>query len=145
MMEIPETLLEAVREHGREAYPEECCGALLGVNHGQDIHVKRVERLVNSRTGDRRRRYTIDPKEYARVEALASQAGLSLLGFYHSHPDHPAVPSDYDREHALPFFHYLVVAVAAGVPGKAAAWTLSEDRGVFQRETLVSQEPRRTS
>jgi len=73
-----------------------------------------------------------------RVEASADRDGLTLVGFYHSHPDHPAVPSEYDREHALPFFHYLVQAVAGGQPGEAAAWILEENRNVFVREELVS-------
>jgi proteasome lid subunit RPN8/RPN11 len=142
-MEIDGEVLEAIRSHGRETYPEECCGALLGSIRGERAFVERIERLSNAREGDRRRRYVIAPEEYLRAEREAEQAGLSLLGFYHSHPDHPAVPSDYDREHALPFFHYLVLAVSSGTPGEAAVWILSEDRGVFEQETLVSREPGR--
>ena len=139
-MEISGGLLEAIRGHGAETYPEECCGALLGSRKGEDVRVERIERLVNAREGDRRSRYVVAPTEYVRVERLADREGLSLLGFYHSHPDHPAVPSDYDREHALPFFHYLVLAVAGGTPGETAAWILREDRGVFGREDLISKE-----
>jgi proteasome lid subunit RPN8/RPN11 len=144
-MEIDGELLEAIRGHGREAYPEECCGALLGSTRGEHTRVERIERLANAREGDRRRRYVIAPQEYLRAEREAEQAGISLLGFYHSHPDHPAVPSDYDREHALPFFRYLVLAVSSGTPGEAAVWILSEDRGVFEREALVSREPGRNT
>ena len=77
-----------------------------------------------------------------RVERLADRDGLSLLGFYHSHPDHPAVPSDYDREHALPFFHYLVLAVAGGTPRETAAWILGRIEAYLAEEDLVSQELR---
>jgi proteasome lid subunit RPN8/RPN11 len=129
--------LAAIREHGREAYPEECCGALLGVETSGTARVARVERVENARREERRRRYRIEPLEYARVERLADAEGLSVLGFYHSHPDHPAVPSEYDREHGLPFFHYVVVAVGAESSGEAASYVLSEDRGVFEREVLV--------
>ena len=144
-MELPANLLEAIRSHGREAYPEECCGALIGQRQDGAVSVVRVERLPNAREGDRRRRYVIAPEDYVRVEESADREGLSLVGFYHSHPDHPAVPSEYDREHALPFFHYLVLAVAGGQPGEAAAWILEENRNVFAKEELVSRNSVETS
>ena len=144
-MELPANLLEAIRSHGREAYPEDCCGALVGRRQDGAVSVIRVERLPNAREGDRRRRYVIAPEDYVRVEESADREGLSLVGFYHSHPDHPAVPSEYDREHALPFFHYLVLAVAGGQPGEAAAWILEENRNVFVREELVSRNSVETS
>jgi len=136
----PATVLEAIREHGRKTYPEECCGALLGVHGGERAAVRRIERLANNRGGQRRRRFRIDAADYRRVEAAAEEAGLVLLGFYHSHPDHPAVPSDYDREHAMPFFHYVVLSVRSGQPGAIASWVLSEDRAAFERETLIDGE-----
>lgn len=137
MIALNAETLAAIREHGREAYPEECCGALLGAVEDGLARVARVERIENSSREERKRRYAIEPLEYARVERLADAEGRSVLGFYHSHPDHPAVPSNYDREHGLPFFHYVVVAVGAGVPGEAASFVLSEDRGMFEREELV--------
>lgn len=130
----------AIRLHGGEAYPEECCGALLGVVENATPRVTRLERMENARREERHRRYVIDPLEYARLEKRADAEGLSMLGFYHSHPDHPAVPSDYDREHGFPFFHYVLVAVRAGVPGELASYVLSEDRGVFDREELLVED-----
>jgi proteasome lid subunit RPN8/RPN11 len=127
----------AIREHGRAAYPEECCGALLGASGNGAVRVTRIERIENSSREERRRRYVIAPLDYARVERLADADGLAVLGFYHSHPDHPAVPSDYDREHGLPFFHYVVLSVGPESSGDIAAYLLSEDRGVFEREDLV--------
>lgn len=134
-------IAEAIRQHGGEAYPEECCGALLGVVEKATPRVTRLERMANARVGERNRRYVIDPLEYARLEKRADAEGLSMLGFYHSHPDHPAVPSDYDREHGFPFFHYVLVAVHAGVPGELASYVLSEDRGAFDREELLVEDP----
>lgn len=136
MIEIAPDLMHAIREHGREAYPEECCGALLGVR-GEPARVSRIERIENSRESNRVRRYEVSPQDYLRLEKLARESGVDLLGFYHSHPDHPAAPSAYDREHAFPFFHYLVCAVASGRPGEVTAWTLSEDRGEFESEEIV--------
>lgn len=136
MIRIGSGLMDAIREHGRETYPEECCGALLGAR-GEPARVSRIERIENSRDNERVRRYEVSPRDYLRLEKLAGEAGVDLLGFYHSHPDHPAVPSAYDREHAFPFFHYLVCAVASGRPGEVTAWTLSEDRGEFEKEEIV--------
>jgi proteasome lid subunit RPN8/RPN11 len=143
MIEMPQHALEAIRRHGRETYPEECCGALLGEIAAESARIARVEALPNDRQEERRRRFRISPEEYIRAEQRAEQEGLSLVGFYHSHPDHPAVPSAYDREHALPFFHYVVLAVSRGEPQEVSSWVLSQDRGEFEREELVSREARR--
>ena len=139
MITVARRLLDEIRRHGRETYPEECVGALLG-RKGEPACVLDVERMENIRTEERQRRYEISPKDYLRVEALASEKSLALLGFYHSHPDHPAAPSAYDREHAFPFFHYLVCAVAQGRPGEITAWTLSEETGEFEREPILEEE-----
>lgn len=140
MIAMPRRAVEAIRAHGREAYPEECCGALLGTIGNGGARVARVERMANARENERRRRYAIDPLEYLRMEKLADAQGLALIGFYHSHPDHPAAPSEYDREHALSFFRYVVLAVASGEPGELTGWTLSEDRGTFQSEPLAVED-----
>jgi len=137
MIALPASVLEQIREHGRQAYPEECCGALLGLVEAEGARVARAERLENARKQERRRRYSVTPQEYLRAERAAAAEGLTLLGFYHSHPDHPAAPSGYDREHALPFFHYVILNVSSGEPGEVASWVLSEDRGIFDREPLV--------
>jgi proteasome lid subunit RPN8/RPN11 len=133
---LPGSVREAIREHGRRSYPEECCGALLG-RKGEGIdRVTEVELVDNSQEDSRRRRFRITPGDYLRIERLALQRRRDLLGFYHSHPDHPAVPSEYDREHALPFFHYVVLGVSSGEPGEMVSWVLSEDRRVFDPEEI---------
>ena len=143
MIRLDAETVAAIREHGRAAYPEECCGALLGTADSGAVRVSRVERIENASREERRRRYVIAPLEYVRVERLADADGLSVLGFYHSHPDHPAVPSEYDREHGLPFFHYVVLAVGPESPGAIASYVLSEDRGVFEREELLIESNRK--
>jgi proteasome lid subunit RPN8/RPN11 len=142
VIRLDERTVAAIREHGRAAYPEECCGALLGTAGNGAVHVTRVERIENSSREEKRRRYVVAPLEYARVERLADADGLAVLGFYHSHPDHPAVPSEYDREHGLPIFHYVVLAVGPESSGEIASYLLSEDRGVFEREDLVVEDSR---
>jgi proteasome lid subunit RPN8/RPN11 len=134
--------LDAIRAHGRETYPEECCGVLLGTATDGAARVSRLERMANMRSEERRRRYSIDPLEYARIERQADETGMQVLGFYHSHPDHPAVPSEYDREHGFPFFHYVLVAVRAGVPGEVASYILTDDRRAFDREELLVADPK---
>jgi proteasome lid subunit RPN8/RPN11 len=129
--------IAAISLHARGAYPEECCGALLGQTDNGAVRVLRIEKIENSSREEKRRRYVIAPLEYARVERAADAAGLAVLGFYHSHPDHPAAPSEYDREHGLPFFHYVIVAAGPESSGEIASYVLSEDRGIFEREELV--------
>lgn len=139
MIAISPKALGDIRAHGRDTYPEECCGGLLG-RRGDPARVTRVERIDNVRDVERARRYEVSPQDYLRLERLAAEEELELLGFYHSHPDHPAVPSAYDRDHAFPFFHYLVCAVASGQPGEVTAWVLSEDRGEFDPEPILEEE-----
>jgi proteasome lid subunit RPN8/RPN11 len=135
---VGEAVLEAIRSHGRESYPEECCGGLLGSlpDDKGGVRIVRAEAIPNASRERRERRFAVDPRDYLRLERLAEELRLSLVGFYHSHPDHPAAPSEYDREHAFPFLHYLILSVANGRPGEATSWVLSEDRGVFEREEL---------
>ncbi|MDW8106608.1 MAG: M67 family metallopeptidase [Armatimonadota bacterium] len=127
---------EAIRAHAREAYPDECCGALLGVETGEERHIRQAVRLENERVDERRRRFYISPQQVLQVERYAQTQGLLLLGFYHSHPDHPAVPSEYDRQHALPFYSYPIVAVQQGEPSELRSWRLRDDRSGFDEETL---------
>jgi len=117
----------AIEQHGRETYPHECCGALLGT----DGHVRAVHALPNVTTEGPRRRFRIDDRDYLASERQASAAGLTLLGFYHSHPDHPAEPSQYDLDHAWPTFVYPILSVRAGKPEMLRAWALQHDRSKF--------------
>ena len=137
MIRIGAAAAQAIRRHGCEAYPEECCGALLGETRGGVDVAGEAEPVENTRPDERRRRFRIGAGEYRRLERLAEARGKTLLGFYHSHPDHPAVPSEYDRDHALPVFHYVVLGVAFGEPGEMTSWVMSEDRAAFLREEIL--------
>ncbi len=123
---------QAIDQHGRETYPHECCGALLGAG----AHVQAVHRLPNVTTEGPRRRFRIDDRDYLASERQAAAAGLSLLGFYHSHPDHPAVPSQYDLDHAWPTFVYPILAVRGGEPEGLRAWALRADRSAFDERPI---------
>lgn len=124
---------EAIRAHGAETYPNECCGALIG----RDGRVVSTFALPNTTEEGPRRRFLVRPQDYREAEKRASEAGAELLGFYHSHPDHPARPSQYDLDHAWPFFSYIIVSVQAGTPADMTSWRLQEDRSAFDQEELT--------
>ena len=124
----------AIRAHGAETYPNECCGALIG---GAGIVTQTVA-LPNMTDEGPRRRFLVTPKDYREAERRAGEVGGELLGFYHSHPDHPARPSQYDLDHAWPFFSYVIVSVREGVSGDMTSWRLRADRSGFDQEDLNS-------
>lgn len=129
-------VLAAVRAHGRAAYPEEGCGVLLGRATPGGNAVEAVLPVANRRA-DARRRYAIGPDDYRRAERAARTRGLDVVGFYHSHPDHPARPSATDlAEATFPGYTYVIVAVAQGAPGAVTAWTLTSDRSRFDAEII---------
>ncbi len=123
---------EAIRAHGQATYPHECCGALLG----RDNRVSDIVALPNTTEEGPRRRFLVRPSDYREAERRASEVGAELLGFYHSHPDHPARPSQYDLDHAWPTFAYIIVAVAAGSTGDMTVWYLKDDRSSFEEGSL---------
>ncbi|HEY1911813.1 MAG TPA: M67 family metallopeptidase [Vicinamibacterales bacterium] len=122
----------AIRLHGQETYPHECCGALIG----KDDHVSDVVALPNTTEEGPRRRFLVRPSDYRLAEARATELGGELLGFYHSHPDHPARPSQFDLDHAWPTFAYIIVAVAAAVAEAMTVWYLKDDRSSFEEGSL---------
>jgi len=139
MILLPDEAVEAIRLHGRQSYRDEACGVLFGRATAQAKYVLRAEPMVNAREYERHRRFVVTPSDYRRAEAEASRSGLTLLGFYHSHPDHPALPSRYDLEHAFPFFSYVILAVEGGEPKDMRSFVLSEDRSEFLEETLEKE------
>ena len=126
----------AIRRHGEETYPNECCGALLGRNGGADA----VVALPNMTEEGPRRRFLVRPSDYLLAEQRAGDLGAELLGFYHSHPDHPARPSQFDLDHAWPTFAYVIVSVAAGAAADMTVWWLKDDRTIFEKGELHGDE-----
>lgn len=126
---------DAIRAHGRQTYPHECCGALIGRNGT----VTETVPLPNTTEEGPRRRFLVRPSDYRDAESQADVRGLELLGFYHSHPDHPAEPSQYDLEHAWPFFSYVIVSVVNGDPLEIRSWRLQDDRSRFVEEVLSEE------
>lgn len=136
---IPKTILQAIHLHLERAYPEEGAGFLLGKD-GEPRYVTHILPLENARKDSRERRYLIEALDYLHAEELAEHLGTSLLGVFHSHPDHPNRPSEYDREWAQPFFSYLITSVEQGKATQSRCWRLSEDRQEFLEETIQLNE-----
>ena len=113
-LRIPGALADEIRRHGEAAYPAECCGALVGRVDAGGKEVVRLAPAVNRRTDDPHR-YLIAPDDLRRLEAEVRAAGLEIVGYYHSHPDHPAAPSAFDADHAWPWYSYVIVRIDRGV------------------------------
>jgi proteasome lid subunit RPN8/RPN11 len=125
-----------IRRHGEETFPDECCGALVG----KGDEVSAAVPLPNTTAEGPRRRFMVRPSDYMAAERAASERGGDLLGFYHSHPDHPARPSQFDLDHAWPNFAYVIVSVMAGRAADMTVWYLKEDRSNFDEGTLNGDE-----
>jgi cysteine synthase B len=133
-LELTPDVEGAIRRHGVATYPDECCGALLGPRAGM---VDETLALDNQFDGERRRRFAVTPDDYRRAERHATDTGRELVGFYHSHPDHPAVPSAFDLEHAWPNLTYAIVSVRAGRCAELRSWRLRPDRSRYDEEIVT--------
>jgi thiosulfate/3-mercaptopyruvate sulfurtransferase len=133
----PEQAAQIERE-GVAAYPNECCGAILGRDAADGSRiVHRLEKLTNSFAADEQfHRFSLDPRELIQLEKRAADAGLAVLGFYHSHPDHPARPSETDRQNAWPYYSYVIVSIAKREPVDLTSWQLDESTEQFKPEKI---------
>jgi proteasome lid subunit RPN8/RPN11 len=142
-------LADRIRAHGAETYPHECCGALLGrdstvvagtgsekeaLNAGREILA--LFPLVNRRDDSPRNRFSVTAEDVRTAEKAAREQNLEVVGWYHSHPDHPARPSQYDRDHAWPWYSYIIVSVQGGAPQDMTSWRLNDDREEFSPEGI---------
>jgi len=138
MIRISEPLLTEIREHGVRDYPYECCGLLLGRYEPDAKVVTETYPISNAREESaKRNRFLIEPAELMRGEKYARSKALEVVGFYHSHPDSPARPSQYDLEHAWPTYSYIIVATSEGHSGDLYSWEQEADRSRFNPEELV--------
>ncbi len=156
-LKLRQQQLEIIRQHGMRDYPSECCGMLLGHADGAHKEVQEVVALKNLRREparaqellpldapgreSERNRFLLDPIDQLRVEKDARARKMDVLGYYHSHPDHPGHPSDYDREHAWPWYSYIIVSVERGEAKNLASWVLSDDRSHFDPEPVEVLKP----
>jgi len=129
---------EIIRAEGESAYPNECCGILIGEIDSSGVKtVKNTEAIRNAREdGEQYHRFLITPEDIMRAEQTARKRKQDVIGFYHSHPDHPAIPSDYDKEYALPFYSYVIVSVMQNKSEELTSWELTDDRKTFESEKI---------
>jgi len=144
---ISRDLSERIRRHGAETFPHECCGALLGrdstavgSDNSQASGTPRVVLdlfpMVNRRDDSPRNRFAVTADDVRDAEKAARQHGLEVVGWYHSHPDHPARPSQFDREHAWPWYSYIIVSVMSGATAEMTSWRLNDDRQDYSAESI---------
>ena len=129
---------EAIVSHAARAYPDECCGAIVGVLEGDRRLVHGAWPIANAATSPGHR-FVVTAGDYRQLEDRARESGVALVGFYHSHPDAPAAPSGYDLAHAWPHFSYVIVSVEATVPVAMTCWRLRDDRSGFDSEDITWQ------
>jgi proteasome lid subunit RPN8/RPN11 len=133
-MKIAPSALEAIREHGAEGYPHEICGIMLGPRgEGWVSEVRRARNIIVERARDR---YEIDPRDHIRIQKEADAEGLDIVGYYHSHPDHPAQASRFDTERAWAGYVYLIVSIEGGKPVDQNGFVAEKDGGPFRPESL---------
>jgi len=139
-LKLGEALAGRIRAHGVQTYPHECCGALLGRDGDGAAETPRVVSdlvpLANRRDDSPRNRFELTPDDVRLAEKAARERGVDLLGWYHSHPDAPARPSEYDRDHAWPWYSYIIVSVQKGEPRDMTSWRLQDDRAAYDPETI---------
>ena len=138
---ITAALGEEIRRHGASGYPHEVCGALLGREsavggNGTLREVLAVLPLENRREESRHNRFSLAPDDVRQAERAARERSLEVVGWYHTHPDHPARPSEFDREHAWPWYSYVILSVTSRVPGEMTSWRLADDRSGYAAERI---------
>jgi proteasome lid subunit RPN8/RPN11 len=138
MIIIQPAALSQINRHAALIFPDECCGFLFGHEQEDGTRTVSVIRQVdNAKPGDKRRRFEITPKDYMQAEEFALENNFSLLGIYHSHPGHPAIPSEHDRIAAQPYFSYIIISVLQGNIDHIRSWRLNDDAR-FEEEVFSS-------
>lgn len=135
-LKIGEELVRRIEAHGVETFPHECCGALLGRDGDAGREVLDLLPLANRREDSPRNRFELTPDDVRLAEKTAGEKQVELLGWYHSHPNAPARPSEFDREHAWPWYSYIIVSVQSGEPKDMTSWRLRDDRAGYDPESI---------
>jgi proteasome lid subunit RPN8/RPN11 len=136
VLKIGNELLQRIHAHGVETYPHECCGAILGRDDESSRAVLDLLPLANRRNDSPRNRFEVTPDDVRLAEKTAGEKKIELIGWYHSHPDAPARPSEFDREHAWPWYSYIIVSVLKGTPADTTSWRLHDDRAAYDPEAI---------
>lgn len=138
ILRLTPDLMKEIHAHGEAAYPEEGAGLLLGKTDGDHKLATAVLKLANTREDSaRHNRFLLTPQDYLRGEQEAARLGLDVIGVFHSHPDHPNRPSEFDREWAMPWFSYIITTIQEGRAIESRSWQLKEDHSAFFEEQMV--------
>ncbi len=135
MIKLSLTTQENISQHALLDYPNECCGFLYGIESNGVREIVDNLRIVNSKIGDKSKRFEIAPNDYLNAEQYAINKGLTMLGIYHSHPNHPSSPSEHDRIAAQPFFSYVILSTTEFKIENIQSWLLNDDF-VFEEEEV---------
>ena len=138
-MHIEMAAIETMKEDAISSFPNECCGFLFGKETGGERIIVEARVVDNAKMGDRRRRFEIRPKDYLEAERYAEQEGSLLLGVYHSHPNHPAIPSEHDRLAAQPYFSYVILSVLDREYAGLRSWRLNDTKQ-FEEENIYDRQ-----
>ena len=137
-LRIARRVLDEIRRHAEMGYPHEVCGLLLGRGADSERVAAEAFALENERSDSRENRYSVSGASMFRAERHASASGLDVVGYYHSHPNAPARPSEFDLDHATwPGISYPIVSVVEGRAADLRSWTLADDRSEFLEEEIV--------
>jgi proteasome lid subunit RPN8/RPN11 len=137
-LKISQELIRQIEAHGAETFPHECCGALLGQDDDNGREILALLPLANRRDDSPRNRFEVTPGDVLLAEKTAREKKIDLLGWYHSHPNAPARPSEFDREHAWPYYSYIIVSIRDGAPADMTSWRLKDDRAAYDSEAIES-------
>jgi proteasome lid subunit RPN8/RPN11 len=138
-LKINKDHLEMIKALGEESFPNECCGFLLGKMdaEGQKVIASTIPATNERESEEQYHRFLITPSAYLKAERYARENKLEILGFFHSHPNAQAKPSEYDREHAWPWYSYMIVSVKEGKAEDVTSWTMNDDRSRFSEEEIL--------
>ena len=140
-LRLPATLARRIEREGSAAYPNDCCGIMFGRDGKDGRIVDRIEAVPNVfDENEKYHRFSISPQQLMQAEKDAGAEGSLVLGFYHSHPDHPARPSEYDRQHGWPFYSYVIVSIAKREPVDMTSWVMDEQIETFSRQDIVEEQ-----
>lgn len=139
MIQFDETIKNELAQDAFNTFPDECCGFLFGTEGGNIRNINKIRPVINSKEGDKKRRFEISPFDYLKAEQYADENNTTLIGIYHSHPNHPSIPSEHDRIAAQPFFSYVILSVRENELVSIQSWTLNEEQQFDEENVLILQ------
>jgi proteasome lid subunit RPN8/RPN11 len=136
-VKMPESIFDLIRKYSEAAYPDECCGFLLGSVDENFFGVANLWKAENAAGESRQNRYLIPPTDFLSADNAGRALGMEIIGIYHSHPDHPAAPSAADRESAISHYLYIIANVTNGHAGELSGWIFNAQKKFFRREDIL--------